>query len=168
MDDEYNFTENPLEIFRDPHVLREYRAAIMDRRSSNFKRAIADSELQQRAQDLFRKTMTERLGDSDKGREIAERLVPDFPVGCRRLTPGPGFLEALTQEHVHIHWDAIERVNEKGIVTRSNTKSKDDNADDSTLNININEYDVNRLRNGLRHLLPPLLPHNRPQRDQPR
>ncbi|KAL2801096.1 hypothetical protein BJX66DRAFT_321046 [Aspergillus keveii] len=140
MDDEYNFTEKTLEIFRDPQVLRDYRAAIMDRRSSNFKRAIADSELQQRAQGLFRKTMTERLGDSDKGCEIAERLIPDFPVGCRRLTPGPGFLEALTQEHVNIHWDAIERVNEKGIVTRSITNPKE--KDDSPLNISINEYDV--------------------------
>ncbi|KAL2853502.1 hypothetical protein BJX68DRAFT_264970 [Aspergillus pseudodeflectus] len=132
MDDEYNFTEKTLEIFRDPHVLREYRAAIMDRRSSNFKRAIADSELQHRAQELFRKTMTERLGDSDKGRKIAQRLIPDFPVGCRRLTPGPGFLEALTQDHVTIHWDAIARVNEKGIVTKPS----------DNMPLNLKEYDV--------------------------
>ncbi|KAJ0415082.1 hypothetical protein BJY00DRAFT_305134 [Aspergillus carlsbadensis] len=139
MDDEYNFTEKTLEIFKDPHILRDYRAAIMDRRSSNFKRAIADSELQRRAQELFRKTMAERLGDSEKGRGIAERLIPDFPVGCRRLTPGPGFLEALTQEHVHIYWDAIERVNEKGIVTRSSTNLQDDNND---IPLTLNEYDV--------------------------
>ncbi|KAL2833548.1 hypothetical protein BJY01DRAFT_259862 [Aspergillus pseudoustus] len=135
MDDEYNFTENTLKMFSDPQVLRQYRAAIMDRRSSNFKRFIADSELQQRAQEVFRKTMTERLGDSEKGRRAAENLIPDFPVGCRRLTPGPGFLEALTQEHVEIYWDGIVRVNETGIVTHCN--------DDKTSNNEVNqEYDV--------------------------
>ncbi|KAL3481293.1 hypothetical protein BJX99DRAFT_271239 [Aspergillus californicus] len=120
MDSEYNFTNGTLEMFEDPAVLRDYRAAIMDRRSTNFKRFIADSDLQKQAQQLFRKTMTDRLGSSSKkGREAAEHLIPDFPVGCRRLTPGPGFLEALTEDHVEIQWDNIARIDEKGIVTRS-------------------------------------------------
>ncbi|KAL2826251.1 hypothetical protein BDW59DRAFT_179602 [Aspergillus cavernicola] len=119
MDPEYNFTKETLEMFQDPSVLRDYRAAIMNRRSTNFKRAIADSDLQQQAQALFRRTMTERLGSTSKGRKAAQYLLPDFPVGCRRLTPGPGFLEALSQEHVDIQWDDIARVDQNGIVTRS-------------------------------------------------
>jgi cation diffusion facilitator CzcD-associated flavoprotein CzcO len=91
MDAEYNFTEETLQLFTsDPAFLRDYRAALMDRRSSNFKRAIADSDLQTQAQDLFRKIMKERLGDTPKGRRAASFLLPSFPVGCRRLTPGPG------------------------------------------------------------------------------
>ena len=53
MDANYNFTEKSLEIFKDPVVLRDYRAAIMDRRIENFKRAIADSDVQKNAQELF-------------------------------------------------------------------------------------------------------------------
>ena len=120
MDAQYNFTEETLQLFiSDPAFLRDYRAALMDRRSSNFKRAIADSDLQTQAQDLFRKVMKERLGDTPKGRRAASFLLPSFPVGCRRLTPGPGFLEALTQENVELVWDDIECVSERGIVSKS-------------------------------------------------
>ena len=119
MDDEYNFTEETLQIFKDPEVLRSYRAAIMDRRIENFKRNMADSDIQKKAQELFRKSMTERLGDSEKGRKAAEMLLPDFPVGCRRQTPGPGFLEALVQDNIELKWDDLANCTEKGITTRS-------------------------------------------------
>lgn len=126
MDPELNFTEKSLEIFKDPKVLRDYRAAVMDRRSSNFKRAIAGSDLQTKAQNLFRNIMIERLGDSLKGQKAAEFLLPDFPVGCRRLTPGPGFLEAVTQNNIELCWDDIERITEKGILTRSGEEKEYD------------------------------------------
>lgn len=35
--------------------------------------------------------MQERLKDLP---ELAKKLIPDFPFGCRRPTPGNGFLEA--------------------------------------------------------------------------
>ncbi|KAH0826274.1 hypothetical protein J3R83DRAFT_5746 [Lanmaoa asiatica] len=31
---------------------------------------------------------------------IADHIVPSFPVACRRLTPGPGYLEALCEDNV--------------------------------------------------------------------
>lgn len=27
-------------------------------------------------------------------------MLPDFPVGCKRLTPGPGYLESLCEDNV--------------------------------------------------------------------
>lgn len=33
--------------------------------------------------------------------EIYDALEPKWNPGCRRLTPGPGFLEALVQDNVH-------------------------------------------------------------------
>lgn len=44
--------------------------------------------------------------------EIYEMLKPDFSPGCRRLTPGPGFLEALVKDNVHISNSRILRVTE--------------------------------------------------------
>ncbi|CAG9953721.1 unnamed protein product [Clonostachys rosea f. rosea IK726] len=119
MDPEYNFSERTLELFKDPQVLRSYRAALMDRRINNFKRAMADSDIQAKAQELFRKSMIERLGDSEKGRRAAQMLLPDFPVGCRRQTPGPGFLEALGQDNIELRWDDVECFTDKGILTKS-------------------------------------------------
>ncbi|KAM5353133.1 hypothetical protein ACJZ2D_016981 [Fusarium nematophilum] len=42
--------------------------------------------------------------------EIYDFLIPDFPPGCRRLTPGPGHLEAL------FIGAGIEEVTENGII----------------------------------------------------
>lgn len=119
MDENYNFADSTLELFKDPEVLREYRVAIMNRRAENYNRVIADCDLQKQAQDLFRQSMIKRLGDSEKGKRAAELLVPSFPVGCRRQTPGPGFLEAIIQDNVEMRWDDIGKMTEKGILTKS-------------------------------------------------
>lgn len=126
MDDEYNFTEKTLKEFQDPEALRQYRIAIMDRRIQNFHRAMADSDIQLKAQDLFQKSMTERLGDSTKGKRAAEMLLPTFPVGCRRQTPGPGFLEALLQDNVEMVWDSIQAVTPKGIRLKTGEEAEYD------------------------------------------
>ncbi|KAJ9642218.1 hypothetical protein H2204_002587 [Knufia peltigerae] len=58
--------------------------------------------------------MKKKLG---KKPEVYESLLPDFPPGCRRLTPGPGYLEALCEDNVNFIPTKIERVNETGIQT---------------------------------------------------
>ncbi|KAJ0418904.1 hypothetical protein BJY00DRAFT_324681 [Aspergillus carlsbadensis] len=126
MDADYNFSPAALETLKDPEVLRAYRAAIMDRRIENFKRAIADTDIQKRAQEMFTESMIKRLGDTPKGRKAAEYLLPSFPVGCRRQTPGPGFLEALTQDNIEMHWDDVAAITEKGIRTRSGEEKEYD------------------------------------------
>jgi cation diffusion facilitator CzcD-associated flavoprotein CzcO len=91
----------------------------MDRRLTNFKRTHVTSEEQATARDLFTRLMKQRLGDSPKGRKLAEMLIPPFPVGCRRQTPGAGYLEALIQDNVETRWDDIERFTPRGILTKS-------------------------------------------------
>jgi hypothetical protein len=55
------------------------------------------SEHQERARKDFSALMKERLA---KKPHILESLLPSFSVGCRRLTPGPGYLEALVEDNV--------------------------------------------------------------------
>jgi hypothetical protein len=47
--------------------------------------------------DNFTALMRQRLA---KKPHIFKSLLPSFGVGCRRITPGPGFLEALTEDNV--------------------------------------------------------------------
>lgn len=49
--------------------------------------------------------------------EIAKSLIPTFAVGCRRLTPGPGYLEALVQPNVGFVSTGIKKITETGIET---------------------------------------------------
>lgn len=46
---------------------------------------------------------------------IAKAFIPNFAVGCRRLTPGPGYLEALCEDHVDFISAQIDRITETGI-----------------------------------------------------
>lgn len=48
---------------------------------------------------------------------LREALIPKFSVGCRRLTPGIGYLEALQAANARVVTDRIERVVPRGIQT---------------------------------------------------
>ncbi|KAF5700787.1 monooxygenase [Fusarium globosum] len=47
--------------------------------------------------------------------DLLESFSPGFGVGCRRLTPGPGYLEALSQPNVNFITQGIESINETGL-----------------------------------------------------
>lgn len=49
--------------------------------------------------------------------DLAEKLIPNWPIGCRRATPGLDYLEALIQPHVSLVQEPIQRVTEHGITT---------------------------------------------------
>lgn len=57
---------------------------------------------------------------------VIEQLMPPFPPVCRRLTPGPGYLEALAAPNVDVISTAIESVVEDGIITKDGVKRKVD------------------------------------------
>lgn len=120
MDEHYNYAPHVIEQFKaDPKSCQDHCRALIDRRLTNFQRTHTASKAQAAARDLFTNNMKQRLGDSPKGRKLAETLIPEYPVGCRRQTPGPGYLEALLQDHVDTRWDDIDHFTEKGIYTKS-------------------------------------------------
>ena len=44
-------------------------------------------------------------------------VLPDFGPGCRRLAPGPGYLEALCEDNVEFIPTHVKRVTATGIET---------------------------------------------------
>ena len=74
--------------------------------------SIRGSAFNEKARKAFTELMETRL---KKKPELAEYLVPHFAVGCRRLTPGPGFLEALTDDNVDFIPTPIRRITKTGI-----------------------------------------------------
>jgi len=47
--------------------------------------------------------------------DILNSLLPDFPPGCRRLTPGPGYLETCMKDNVNYISSGIKKVHPDGI-----------------------------------------------------
>lgn len=54
--------------------------------------------------------------------KLMKKFIPDFAMGCRRLGPGEGFLEALTAENVTVADSDIESFTEKGVRCKDGTE----------------------------------------------
>ncbi|VDB82952.1 unnamed protein product [Peniophora sp. CBMAI 1063] len=61
---------------------------------------------------LVQQEMTRKVA---KKPELVPKLIPDFAIGCRRLTPGPGYLEALCEDNATLETAHIARVTETGL-----------------------------------------------------
>lgn len=58
--------------------------------------------------------MASKLGHDP---ELCRMLIPNFEVGCRRITPGPGYCEAFTQPNCHLTDSRITRISENAVHT---------------------------------------------------
>jgi cation diffusion facilitator CzcD-associated flavoprotein CzcO len=48
------------------------------------------------------------------------KLIPQWAVGCRRPSPAPGYIEALTKDNVQVITNKIDYVSENGLVVDGN------------------------------------------------
>lgn len=97
----------------DPKFFLEYRKAIEDEIQGAHHVTFIGNDSDEAAA-LFKKTMEAKLAARP---EIFKALIPSFPPGCRRLTPGPGYLNSLVQPNVNFITTGIDHVSETGIVT---------------------------------------------------
>jgi cation diffusion facilitator CzcD-associated flavoprotein CzcO len=73
---------------------------------------IKDSIEQEEAKRFSTNQMITKL---DGDTVLIKHLIPDFAVGCRRPTPGNGYLEALTNQKVNVVTEEISEIVAKGI-----------------------------------------------------
>ncbi|GAB7354446.1 hypothetical protein MBLNU459_g4934t1 [Dothideomycetes sp. NU459] len=117
------FSAEQLKDFEDPEKYLQYRKALEGTYWRRFGALFKDSEESVEARRAFKDLMAARLPNNP---EILEALVPDFSPHCRRLTPGPGYLEALTEENVNFIQTPIRRFTKDGIETVDGTHRKVD------------------------------------------
>ncbi|PIL26744.1 hypothetical protein GSI_11158 [Ganoderma sinense ZZ0214-1] len=114
---EDDLTLRPEEIERfknDPGYFDRVRHMLENSMNSMHAFTQRDSTMQSDFQNMFRKLMEDKLATRP---HIAEKLIPGFPVSCRRLTPGPGYLEALCLPHVDFVSSPIKMFTATGIET---------------------------------------------------
>lgn len=58
--------------------------------------------------------------------ELADHMIPQFALGCRRMTPGSDYLSSLCRENVQVVRDSVTRVTKEGVVDGSGTEHKVD------------------------------------------
>ncbi|PNS14265.1 Thiol-specific monooxygenase [Sphaceloma murrayae] len=121
---QYVYSEEEKRRFReDPEELKNHRKKIQHESNVNYQMFKKGSKAQQMAKDNTTRMMKERLGDDE---DMAAKLTPDWEVGCRRATPGPGYLEAFTRDNVRLVTKGIERIDETGMWTKDGEKHEFD------------------------------------------
>lgn len=71
---------------------------------------------QKTSRDFVAKTMIEQL---EHDPVLTKHLVPDFALGCRRMTPGSDYLTSLRKPNVDIITQSAVEITENGIIDAS-------------------------------------------------
>lgn len=115
--DTSNFSYKASEIEaweNDPKSYLRYRREVENIVQSGFQVFLKGSSTQESARAYFKDLMAQRLS---KRPELLKHILPNFPPFCKRLTPGPGYLEALTEKNVDVIPSTITTITKTGIMT---------------------------------------------------
>lgn len=100
------------EFSKDEGSYLKFRKRIEDDGNMVHSSSLRGSDMQNMFVSFFSKITQERLAGRP---DLLASFSPTFGVGCRRLTPGPGYLEALTQPNVDFITQGIDSINETGL-----------------------------------------------------
>ncbi|KAL4807424.1 hypothetical protein BDV18DRAFT_168298 [Aspergillus unguis] len=119
-----NFSEEQKQIWAEnPQVFLQYRKSVENEMNHLFGLHYKDAKIQKDAVDRFRETMCKRLRGK---KELIDILVPDFAVGCRRITPGHGYLKALSADNTTVVGSGVKRITQDGLETMDGQSFKVD------------------------------------------
>ncbi|KPI34293.1 putative sterigmatocystin biosynthesis monooxygenase stcW [Cyphellophora attinorum] len=114
-DGNFAYTEEEKALWKkDPSAYIKYRKALECGMQGGYAVTHRGTKEHTGAWKAFEEEMRQRL---TKKPEVAENLIPSFPPLCKRLTPGPGYLEALSDDKTDVIPDKIDRVDAEGIWT---------------------------------------------------
>ncbi|KAH6871813.1 hypothetical protein B0T10DRAFT_416912 [Thelonectria olida] len=111
----FDYTEEQKRQFKDdPAFYLNQRKAIENKINSSFRANIADHPLQKLTREAVSKQMAIALNHDEA---LMTRLIPSFPVGCRRLGPAEGFLEAFLKDNIELANGEIATFTKDGLRT---------------------------------------------------
>ncbi|RAQ98609.1 transmembrane efflux protein [Stemphylium lycopersici] len=97
---------------RHPDYYHKIRKTLESEANSKYLFTLRDSPSQATALVKFQNHMKERLAGRP---DLFEAIIPTFASGCRRLTPGPRYLESLQENNVTFCNKAIQEFNSTGL-----------------------------------------------------
>ncbi|KAH9888242.1 FAD/NAD(P)-binding domain-containing protein [Xylariomycetidae sp. FL2044] len=117
VDEKENFTKAQIEKFKsDPALYRKFVKVIEKELASAFAISLNGSPLQTFATGKVVQYMTAMLGGDEK---LCKALIPNYPLGSRRMTPAPGYLEALRAPNAEVITEGVASVVPEGIQLES-------------------------------------------------
>lgn len=114
-DDDPNprYTDEERQKFHDPVFHQQHRKGIVSRTNKSFYIFIKGENNQQGVQ-LAAEQMASKLNHDP---DLCSKLIPKWELGCRRITPGPGYLESFLRPNCHLTNSAITHVSDHAVHT---------------------------------------------------
>ncbi|KAK3633928.1 hypothetical protein LTR56_015538 [Elasticomyces elasticus] len=117
------YDEKERDTFRhDPKALVAHAKDIEDQVNGLWGAFYSGTEHQKQGQQLFRERMAEHIKDE----RLLKGFTPTFGLGCRRVTPGDPYMEAIQKENVDVHFTPVVSCTEDGVVGEDGTECKVD------------------------------------------
>lgn len=109
----HTYTEEELLAFRENQEhLSEYRKSIESGMNAVWALFLKRTQLQNESREYTLKQMKLKL----QNEYLESKLIPNWSLGCRRLTPGVNYLETLGADNVKVVYGEILSITEKGCV----------------------------------------------------
>ncbi|KAH8669037.1 putative monooxygenase [Xylariales sp. PMI_506] len=120
----YTYTEDERKQFaEDPEHYLTFRREMESFVNKDFPSLFAGSHEEKVSTQKIKDVMKEKLMAKPG---LYDALEPNFTPGCRRLTPGPGYLEAIVQENVQLVKSPIVHVTQNSVITQDGNEYKVD------------------------------------------
>ncbi|KAI8280842.1 putative sterigmatocystin biosynthesis monooxygenase stcW [Colletotrichum sp. SAR11_240] len=107
------YTDAEREMFQDPDYHLQHRKGIISRTNKSF-HIFMKGKNNEEGMKLAAAQMAEKLGHDSK---LCDMLIPKWELGCRRITPGPGYLESFLQPNCNVTNSPITNISKKGVHT---------------------------------------------------
>ncbi|KAL4798345.1 hypothetical protein BDV19DRAFT_21008 [Aspergillus venezuelensis] len=119
----FSYTDEEKKLYaEDPAAFLEYRKYVERSVNSVYQLMISGSAENDFLYNLVNTVMRTRLS---KNPHLIEKLIPDYEIGCRRLSPGDGYLEAMQAENASFIFDPIAKITPRGILTSAGEEEYD-------------------------------------------
>ena len=116
----FKYTEEQHKVMQDPDAYLTYRKMIEGELNQRFSFIINGSQAQKDARAFSTNEMKTHLKSRP---DLLERIMPtDFDVGCRRPTPGNGYLQALTASKTTAYTEQLRAITENGFLDEQGTE----------------------------------------------
>ncbi|KAF2654660.1 cyclohexanone monooxygenase [Lophiostoma macrostomum CBS 122681] len=119
----FDYSEEQMQKWHeDPEEYAKYARDVEGELNKRFNLMHMHSADQKNSRKLISDLMTNKIGDD----KISKKMIPEFALGCRRMTPGSGYLESLTKDNVEVIHGSAVRLTETGIVDESGVEHEVD------------------------------------------
>jgi len=108
-----SYTDEDRQRFQDPAQHLQHRKQIISKTNQSFY-IFMKGENNAEGVKLASAQMAEKLQHRP---DLCDMLIPKWELGCRRITPGPGYLESFLEPNCHLTNSATTRVSDHAVHT---------------------------------------------------